>query len=301
MAIDLFVAAPLRPALMDQLARRGRISCDVPAPGTVAIIGGGSMRVDAATIAALPALRLIAVHGVGYDRIDVAAAAAHGVAVTTTPDTLTDDVADLAVGLMLATERRIAANDRALRAGEWHVPLTRRFSGRRVGIVGLGRIGGAVAHRLTGFGADIAYSARNAKAVPWRFLPDPVALAAFADILIVTAPGGGGTRHLIDAAVLDALGPAGVLVNVARGSLVDQDALITALLAGRLGGAGLDVFADEPEVPAALLSLDTVVLSPHQGSATHEARAAMAALVLANIDAVLAGRPPVTPVDAGDR
>jgi lactate dehydrogenase-like 2-hydroxyacid dehydrogenase len=294
---ELFIASPIAPTLRAALERRGRVSDVEPSADTVAIVGGGTMRVDAALIERLPDLKVVVVHGVGHAGIDLDAARARGIPVTTTPDVLTDDVADLAVGLLLAVERRILANDRIMRAGGWKVPLSRRTSGRRVGIVGLGRIGSAIAHRLAAFGCDIAYTARGAKDVPWRYMPDTLALADFADALILAAPGGEETRHIVDAAVLRALGKHGVLVNVARGSLVDQSALIAALETATIAGAGLDVFDQEPHVPAALrLIVDRVVLSPHQGSATIETRAAMEALVLENLDAVLAGSAPVSPV-----
>ena len=256
------------------------------------LVGGGSMVVDATLLDRLPRLEIVAVHGVGHDGIDKAALDARGIALTITRDVLTEDVADLAIGLWLAVERRIAANDRILRCGGWSVPLARRASGRRVGIYGLGAIGRAIAVRATPFAGEILYGARSAKPdVPWRFIAGLEALAAASDVLFLAAAAGAETAGAVDAAVLAALGPEGVLVNVARGSLVDQPALIAALATGAIAGAGLDVFADEPAVPAAL-HRDTVVMSPHQGSATREARAAMAAMVVANLDAHFAGATP---------
>lgn len=294
---DLFLASSIPPALRAELESRFRVHEGTPPPETRAIVGGGMSAVDAATIAALPALEIVAIHGVGHDGVDLNAARARGVRVTTTPDVLTDDVADLAIALMLGVQRRIAANDRTVREGGWKVPLGRRASGRTIGILGLGRIGSAIARRAAAFAGEIVYTARSAKpGLPWRFVTDIAALAQASDVLILAAPGGAATERIVDAGVLDALGPQGVLVNVARGSLVDEEALIGALQAGRIAGAGLDVFADEPRVPAALRALDQVVLAPHQGSATQEGRAAMSALVLANLDAHFAGEPLPTPL-----
>lgn len=265
---------------------------EAPVDRIRALVGGGSMRVDAALLDRLPQLAIVAVHGVGHDGIDAAALAARGVTLAITPDVLTEDVADLAIGLWLAVERRIAANDRSVRDGGWRMPLSRRASGRRIGIYGLGTIGRAIAARAEPFAGEMRYTARIAKPdVPWRFVPNLLQLAAASDVLILAAASTPDNRGAVDAAVLAALGADGVLVNVARGALVDQDALIAALEQGRIAGAGLDVFADEPAIPDALRR-DDVVLSPHQGSATREARAAMAAMVLANLDACFAGRVP---------
>lgn len=295
MIADLLLASAVSPALRAELAARFTLH-DAPSPSVRAIVGGGMIRVDAALIDRLPALEIIAIHGVGHDGIDLAAAKARGIRVTTTPDVLTEDVADLAIALMLAVQRRIAVNDRAVRGGGWNVPLGRRASGRTIGIFGLGRIGMAIAKRAAPFAGEIVYAARTAKPVPWRFVEEIGALAEASDVLILAAPGGAETDRAVDAAVLDRLGPGGVLVNVARGSLVDEDALIAALQNGRIAGAGLDVFAQEPAVPDALRTLDQVVLAPHQGSATIEGRAEMAALVLANLDAHFAGQALPTPL-----
>jgi hydroxypyruvate reductase len=241
------------------------------APHVRAIAASGDSKVDAALIAQLPALEIIAVMGVGYDGIDVAAARSRGVVVTHTPGVLNDDVADLAIALMLAWARQVARADRYVRAGRWRegpLPLGRKVSGARLGLVGMGRIGQAIAHRAAAFGMSIAYTARSARAgLAYRYLPPPAALAAQSDFLVVITPGGAGTRKLIDASVLAALGPQGCVVNVARGSVVDEAALVHALLAGTLGGAALDVFENEPEVPQALREMDNVVLTPHIGSA----------------------------------
>ena len=270
------------------------------APRVRAIAASGESKVGAELLAKLPALEIVAVMGVGYDGIDVAAAKARGVVVTHTPDVLNDDVADLAIGLMLAVARQLARADRYVRAGQWPggpLPLGRKVSGARLGIVGMGRIGQAIAHRAAAFGMTIAYTARSAKPeLPHRYFATPALLAAQSDYLVVITPGGAATRKLIDAAVLAALGPQGCLINVARGSVVDEAALVAALQAGTLGGAGLDVFENEPNVPAALFAMDNVVLAPHIGSATGQTRRAMADLAFRNLDAKLSGKPPVTPV-----
>jgi lactate dehydrogenase-like 2-hydroxyacid dehydrogenase len=268
------------------------------------IAASGESQVNAALISQLPALEIISVMGVGYDGIDVAAAKARGVVVTHTPDVLNDDVADLALALMLATARQIPAADRFVRAGQWPLgpmPLARKLSGARLGIVGMGRIGQAIAHRAQAFGMAIAYTARSAKAeLPQRYLPSAEALAEESDFLVVITPGGAGTRHLIDARVLAALGRSGpgggILVNVARGSVVDEAALIDALERGVVAGAGLDVFENEPNVPERLRALPQVVLTPHVGSATQGTRQAMADLAFANLRLQLSGQPVRTPV-----
>ena len=292
--IDILALSPLPDTLAPSLAEHFTIHVGLdaaPLDRIRGLVGGGAMRLDADMLARLPSLEIVAVHGVGHDGIDKAALDARGVALAITAGTLTEDVADLAIGLWLAVERRIALNDRAVRDGGWNVPLARRASGRRIGVFGLGAIGRAIAARAAPFASELLYTARSAKDVPWRFLPDLRALAAASDVLFLAAAAGAETDGAVDAGVLAALGPQGVLVNVARGSLVDQAALIAALDAGGIAGAGLDVFVHEPAVPAAL-HRDTVVLSPHQGSATHEARAAMAAMVVANLDAHFAGREP---------
>jgi hydroxypyruvate reductase len=251
-------------------------------------------------IEALPLLEIIACMGIGVDRIDLACARARGVAVTNTPDVVTEDTADIALGLMLAVERRIAEADRFVRRGDWpkgDFPFGRALRRRKLGIVGLGRIGGAIATRAAAFGMEIAYQGPRRKPdSPYRYFADPVALAEWSEILAVACPGGEATRNLVNAAVIDALGPEGTLVNIARGSIVDEPALVAALEAGRLGGAGLDVYSDEPRIPAPLLAMDNVVLSPHVGSATHDTRRAMGDLTVDNLLAHFAGRPLLTPV-----
>ena len=270
------------------------------APRIRAIAASGESKVSAALLQQLPALEIVSVMGVGYDGIDVAAAKARGVTVTHTPGVLNDDVADLALALMLAWARQVPRADRFIRVGQWPagpLPLGRKVSGARLGIVGMGRIGQAIAQRAAAFGMSIAYTARSAKAeLPLRYLPSAAALAAESDFLVVITPGGAGTRKLIDAEVLAALGPQGCVVNVARGSVIDETALIAALQAGTIAGAALDVFESEPNVPQALREMDNVVLTPHIGSATGQTRQAMADLALANLKAHFAGEALPSPV-----
>ena len=269
------------------------------APRIEVLVTTGGAGAARALIEQLPRLRLIACFGVGVDAIDLAAARERGVAVTNTPDVLTDDVADLAIGLMLAALRGLATADRYVRAGLWlraNMPLQTRMSGKRLGIVGMGRIGQAIARRASAFDMSIAWNGPRPKDLPWRYEPDLLALARSVDVLVAACPGGAATRGLISRAVLEALGP-GVFVNIARGSVVDEAALVDLLVTQRLGGAALDVFADEPRVPEALFALDHVVLQPHQASATRETRGAMGQLVLDNIAAHVAGRPLLTPVN----
>ena len=270
------------------------------APHIRAIAASGESKVGAELMDRLPGLEIISVMGVGYDGIDVAAAKARGVVVTHTPGVLNDDVADLAIALMLAWARQVARADRYIRAGQWPngpLPLGRKVSGARLGIVGMGRIGQAIAQRASAFGMTIAYTARSARAgVVHRYLPSAAALAAESDFLVVITPGGANTRKLIDAAVLKALGPQGCVINVARGSVIDEAALIDALRTGAIAGAALDVFEDEPNVPQALREMDNVVLTPHIGSATAQTRRAMADLAFANLHAQLTGQPLHTPV-----
>jgi lactate dehydrogenase-like 2-hydroxyacid dehydrogenase len=270
------------------------------APRIRAIAASGDSTVSAELIMQLPALETISVMGVGYDGIDVAAARACGITVTHTPDVLNDDVADLALGLMLSVARSLPQADQFVRSGQWAkgpMPLQRKMSGSRLGIVGMGRIGQAIATRAAAFGMPIAYTARNPRPqLPYRYLPNATALAAESDFLVVITPGGAGTRKLINAEVLQALGPQGYVINVARGSVMDQDALIDALEKGVIAGAGLDVFESEPNVPARLLALPNVVLAPHVGSATHQTRRAMADLAFGNLQAHFAGKPLLTPV-----
>ena len=271
------------------------------APTIRGVTGGGESQVPRALQDRLPALEIISIMGVGYDKVDVAAAKERKIPVTHTPDVLNDEVADLALGLMLSVARRIPQADRYVRANHWaekgNMPLARKMSGARLGIVGLGRIGKAIARRAEAFGMKIAYTGRNAQSdVFYDYHPSAKALAANVDFLVVITPGGAGTRHLIDREVLQALGPRGYLINVARGSVVDEQALVEALRNGTIAGAGLDVYENEPQVPPALREMDNVVLTPHMASATHETRQAMADLALGNLQAHFAGKPLLSPV-----
>jgi lactate dehydrogenase-like 2-hydroxyacid dehydrogenase len=257
-------------------------------------------RIDGALMDKLPALEIIASFGVGYDNIDGAAAAERGVVVTNTPGVLDDEVADLTVGLLLATLRQLPQADRFVREGRWpqgSFPLSPTLRGRQIGILGLGAIGKAIAHRLEAFGVQIAYHGRSRQAdVGYAYHETLVGLAEASDVLIAIVPGTAQTRHLVDAEVLAALGPEGVFINVARGSVADQDALIPALEAGTILAAGLDVYEDEPHVPEALIALPNVVLLPHVGSASVATRAAMGRLVVDNLTGWFADGKPLTPV-----
>ena len=263
-----------------------------------AVVTGGHIGCPTPLMEALPALGIVAINGVGYDKVDLKVARRRGVRVTTTPGTLTEDVADLAVGLIIAMLRQIPAGDVHVRSGAWpsgERPLARKVSGRRFGILGLGQIGSAIAARLTAFG-PVAYTSRQAKPAPYDFHADATQLARASDVLIVACSANQTTRHLVNAAVLEALGPDGWLVNVSRGSVVDEAALIRALETGAIAGAALDVFETEPHAPQALRNSPNTVLTPHIASATAETRRAMADLVLANLDAFLRGEPPPSAV-----
>lgn len=264
------------------------------------ILASGESKVEAALINQLPQLKLIAVFGVGYDGVDIRAAAQKGVQVTNTPDILTDDVADLGIALMLNVSRRITGAQKFIERGDWQsgtYPQSTKVSGGRLGIVGFGRIGRAVAKRAQGFAMRIACFDRNpVESSEVTYYPDLLALAKNSDVLMVCASAGKESQKLINHDVLAALGPQGILINIARGSVVDEEALAQALTLGTLGGAGLDVFANEPQVPQALLNRDDVVVTPHIGSATRATRAAMAQLVIDNITAFYAGKPLLTPV-----
>ena len=265
-----------------------------------AVVTAGNVGLSTAQMAQLPALRLIAVNGVGVDAVDLAQAARRGIAVTTTPDVLSQAVAEMALALALATGRQVAEGDRFVRAGQWagggKLWLASSVLDRRAGILGYGRIGRRLADMLRGLGMAVSYTARSEKPdSPDSFRPDAVSLAQDCELLFVTAAGGEGTRSLVDAAVLSALGAQGIVVNVARGPVVDTAALAAALQSGTIAGAGLDVFDDEPDVPQSLLDAPNCVLTPHIGSATVQARRAMAQLVLDNLAAHFAGQPLPTP------
>lgn len=253
---------------------------------------------------ALPNLKLVACFGVGVDGVNVAELTKRGIVVTNTPDVLTEEVADFAMGLLLATVRQIVKGDRYVRSGEWvkrgNMDMTWSLTGgKTMGIVGLGRIGKAIARRAEAFNLKIAYHGRTQQAdVSYPYYPDPVSLAKASDILMVVTPGGAGTRHLIGAPVFEALGKSGIFINVARGSVVDEAALTQALKAGTIAAAGLDVFETEPCLPSGLAEMtENVVLQPHQASASHETRGAMGDLMIANVQAFLAGKKPLTPVN----
>jgi lactate dehydrogenase-like 2-hydroxyacid dehydrogenase len=266
-----------------------------------ALARGGYAHVDKALIERLPALEIIASFGVGYDGIDVAAAAARGVVVTNTPDVLTEEVADTALGLLLMTVRDLSAAERYLRAGRWPVdgpyPLSASLRNRTVGIFGLGRIGIAIARRLDAMQVPVVYHSRRPRAgVPYRYYDNLRAMAADVDVLLAIVPGTAETKHLVNADVLQALGPDGILINVGRGSVVDEAALVSALQDGTIRSAGLDVYANEPHVPAALVALPNAVLLPHVGSASVHTRTAMGQLVVDNLKSWFENGTPLTPV-----
>ncbi|MBK9584803.1 MAG: 2-hydroxyacid dehydrogenase [Alphaproteobacteria bacterium] len=251
-------------------------------------------------MARLPNLRIIGQFGAGYDNIDLKAAKERGIAVTNTPDVLTDDTADLAMQLLLNVARRGIAGDRFVREGEWMkggFPLSTSLSGKVAGIYGMGKIGQAIARRAAAHNMKIKYCSRSPKSdIPYDYYGKLTALAEACDFLILACSGGPETRHTVDREVLRAIGPQGYLINIARGSVVKEDDLIAALEAGEIAGAGLDVFANEPDVPSALLKMDQVVLSPHVGSATRETRSLMGRLVVENLNAFFEGKPLLTPV-----
>ena len=270
------------------------------APKVRALAHTGHSKVDAALMDALPKLEIISNFGVGVDQIDLEAAKARGIVVTNTANALNDCVADCAIALVLNTLRRFPQADRYVRAGRWKTdgsyPFTTSLGGKTLGILGLGRIGEEIANRAKAFKMKIRYHNRNKKNVPWAYDPDPVTLAKNSDVLVAITPGGPETGKLVNAAVLDALGPQGYLVNVARGTVVDEPVLLKYLQEKRIAGAGLDVYEDEPNVPQAFFELDNVVLLPHMASATNETRTAMGALQIENINLHLSGKPVKTPV-----
>ena len=266
----------------------------------VLLINGETSLSDAA-MACFPNLQLIAVFGVGYERVDAHAAHKRNIQISNTPGVLTDDVADLAFGLILACARQIVGAQRFIERGDWvdqSFRWTRKVSGSRLGILGLGRIGRAIARRASAFNMSVCYHSRTRHAgFEGEYCATPQALAANCDFLVVCAPGGESSRALVNAEVLQALGPTGILINIARGSVVDEAALVHAIEHKLIAGAGLDVFCDEPRVPGALLQRDNVVITPHMGSATQSTRKAMSELVYENISAYFAGKPLLTPTD----
>lgn len=306
---NLLLLGPLPPGLQADLESRYRLHClwtEADRRGFLARERGrfdGAVTMSrhgaAADVFECLGPQVLACFGTGFDGIDLAAAARHGTQVSTTPDVLTECVADLAFGLLLASARRIVAADAFVRRGDWlrgAFPLATSVHGKRLGIVGLGRIGKAVARRAAGFGMAVRYQGRSAQAdAGWPFEPDVTALAQWCDFLLLACPGGAATHHLVDTAVLDALGPDGWLVNIARGTVVDEQALIDALARNAIGGAGLDVFAREPQVPQALRDDGRVVLLPHIAASTRETRAGMETLVLDNLETFFATGRVLTP------
>jgi hydroxypyruvate reductase len=307
MAQEILQVSPLPPFMMNALQEADYIVHDhthIKDPGALskvtAIVGTGGAKVDKKLLAMLPHLKLIAICGVGYDGVDVAAAIEKGIVVTHTPGVLTDDVADLAMGLVLSIGRRLPQADKFVRNGDWVddvFALTHKVSGARLGIVGMGRIGRAIGKRAAAFDMRISYTGREPKAdVSYTFYKTTIALAAEVDYLVVAVPGSDDTKNLIDAQVLAALGSKGYLINIARGSVVDQPALVQALKDKTIAGAALDVYWDEPIIDPELRRLPNVVLTPHIASATVETRQAMAALTLENLQAFFDGRVLPTPV-----
>jgi hydroxypyruvate reductase len=309
--IDLLQVSPLPPFVIERLEKEFTLhdflNSDAPdklldevGPRIRGILAGGMKGANANLINRLEALEIIASFSVGYDATDVAAAQARGVIVTHTPEVLTGDVADLAMTFILMAPRRIGESERFLRSGKWlqgRMDLGTTVRGKRLGILGLGRIGSAVARRAEVFGLHIAYhDIKPMGDLAYRSYPTLLELAEASDILLVACEGGQATRGLINGPVLDALGPDGFLINAARGTIVDQGAMVAALQKGRIAGAALDVFDGEPEVPAELLAMENVILTPHIASSTNETRRAMGDLVYDNLRAHFDGRPVLTPV-----
>jgi hydroxypyruvate reductase len=308
---DLLLICPLFPATMQALDQAYTVHRYYEASDKEDFIRRISDRITAAATAGhegmpvalmkrFPGLKIIACFGVGVDGIDLQAARELGIAVTNTPDVLTDCVADNAMALVLVTMRRTVFNDRFVREGRWlkgGAPLADKVSGSTMGIIGLGRIGKAIAKRAEAFGMKVVYHGRSRQdGVGYPWYASPVEMAKDVDVLVLACPGGKATEKIVDRKVLDALGPKGYLVNVSRGSTVDEPAMVEALVNRRLAGAGLDVFVAEPKVPEALFKLDNVVLQPHVSSGTHQTRAAMGQLVVDNLAAFFANKPLVTPV-----
>jgi hydroxypyruvate reductase len=310
MSVEIAVIGPQRPLVLEALTKEYQVHNVIEAQDKIAALKPAAERIrgvvtnamtglSAEMIEALPKLELCAIMGVGLETTNLPRARERGVVVTTTP-VLYDDVADLAVILGMCASRRIAAADRFVHSGQWlkgRIAPAQKFSGKRAGILGLGRIGTALAPRLQPFGMTIGYYDPLPKPeVPYQAYPSPVELARNSDILFLTAAGGPGVKHIVTGEILEALGPKGIFVNVARGWLVDETALVEALTSGKLGAAGLDVFEHEPKVPEALLGLDNVVLTPHIASNTEETMRAMGDCVLDNVRSWFAGNGPVTPV-----
>jgi lactate dehydrogenase-like 2-hydroxyacid dehydrogenase len=309
---ELLLAGPMMQYVEDQLdalftvhrfgkvADRGALIAEI-GPRVRAIATAGGAPIDTALMQKLPKLEIVSNFGVGYDSVDAKWAGAHGIVVTNTPDVLTEEVADTTIGLLIATARQLPQAERYLRAGKWlekPFPLTvATLRDRTIGIIGMGRIGKVIAKRLEAFGLAVVYhSRRPASDVKWRHYPDLIAMARDVDVLIVIIPGGPATKNLVNREVLEALGPNGILINVARGSVVDEAALIEALHSKKILSAGLDVYAEEPRVPKELIEMDHIVLLPHVGSASLHTRRAMGQLVVDNLKAWAEGKGPLTPV-----
>lgn len=309
---DLLLLGPPRPVFLNGLAgaftvhrlpeQNAESALAALAPRLCAIAVSSVVdHVDAALMARLPRLKIVSTFGVGYDHIDARYAGQHGIVVTNTPDVLTEEVADTAIGLLLCTAREFVTAERFVRAGKWlerGYPLSKAsLRNRTVGLVGMGRIGKAIARRLDGMAVPVVYHTRRPTAdVAYRHYPSLIDMARAVDVLLVIVPGGAETRNLINREVLQALGPDGILINMARGSVVDEDALIKALQDRTILTAGLDVYANEPHVPAELIAMEQVVLFPHLGSASVATRSQMDQLVVDNLLAWAAGKPPLTPV-----
>jgi lactate dehydrogenase-like 2-hydroxyacid dehydrogenase len=309
---EILLLGPSKAVIVDGLSavftvHQARTAADAePTLATVAprvraiAVAGPPGRVESSLMKRLPSLEIVSSFGVGYDNVDAKWAGAHGIVVTNTPDVLTEEVADTAIGLLLCTVRQFPQAERYLRAGKWpqgDYPLSQSLHDRTVGVVGMGRIGKAIARRLDAMKVPVVYHTRQAQAdLPYRHYPGLVAMARDADVLLVITPGGAETQNLINADVLKALGPNGILINMSRGSVVDEEALIAALKAKTIRTAGLDVFAKEPQVPQALIDMDHIVLFPHLGSASIHTRRAMEQLVVDNLVAWNAGKAPITPV-----
>ncbi|CAI9114140.1 OLC1v1014793C1 [Oldenlandia corymbosa var. corymbosa] len=310
-SIGVLMMCPANPYLEEELDKRFKLFryWKLPQPqqfikensnSIKAVVGNAFAGADADLIESLPKLEIVSSFSVGLDKIDLNKCREKGIRVTNTPDVLTEDVADLAIGLMLAVLRRLCECDRYVRKGLWKngdFKLTTKFTGKSVGIIGLGRIGTAIAKRAEAFDCPISYYSRSEKPdTKYKYYPSVVELASNCQVLVVACPLTPETRHIVNRKVIDALGPKGVLINIGRGPHVDEAELVSALVEGRLGGAGLDVFEKEPEVPEQLFDLENVVLLPHVGSGTMETRTDMANLVLGNLEAHFLSKPLLTPV-----
>lgn len=308
---ELLIASPMMPMIEEQLDKHFTVERLYKAadkdkllaefgPKVRALGATPGSKIDAALMQRLPKLEMIGSFGVGYDSVDAKWAGANGIVVTNTPDVLNEEVADTALGLLLATVRQFPQADQYVRAGKWKekpFPLTVTLQDRTVGVVGMGRIGKAIAKRLEAFNTPVVYHSRNkADGVSYKHYPDLKQMAKDVDVLVVITPGGPATKHLVNKDVLEALGPNGIVINVARGSVIDEKALIDALRNKKILSAGLDVFEDEPHVPKELIDMDHVVLLPHVGSASVHCRNLMGQLVVDNLVAWANGKPPLTPV-----